>query len=69
MAEITLTVNGELFTFSSNQTLANLITFLCIPEAGLIVEYNETLYRDNFNTIQLQSGDVIDFIHFMGGGS
>ena len=68
MVEVTITVNGAPFPLKRQMTIADLIHDLLIPEHGLIVEYNGTLYKENFESFQLQSGDTVEFIHFMGGG-
>ena len=69
MVEIKIQVNGDTRIVAQPQTVADLIETLLIPEAGLIVNYNDQLFKDSFDTLHLQNGDCIEFIHFMGGGS
>jgi len=68
MAEIKLTVNGTAYTLTQSITLADFMNDLSVSTAGLIVDYNGRLYKNKFDTIILQSGDIIELIHFMGGG-
>ena len=68
MIEVMLTVNGEPYPLKRLMTVSDLLEEPLIPTFGLIVEYNGTLYNDQFELLQLQAGDIIEFIHFMGGG-
>ena len=65
-----ITVNGE------NRTLENPVSVTedwkaCkyIP-VQVVVELNEEIIkRENYDTTVLKDGDVVEILHFMGGGS
>ena len=68
---ITLTVNGATRELeSSNSTIAGLLGSLAIDPRLVVVEHNRTILRDKsaYASQELEEGDVIEIVHFVGGG-
>jgi thiamine biosynthesis protein ThiS len=67
---ITLTVNGTLREIPRDSTLAELLGSLRVDPRLVVVEHNRTILRDRdgFATQSLASGDVVEIVHFVGGG-
>lgn len=61
-------VNGEFLTdFLGN--ISELLQKQNLSADRVAVEYNgEILSRENFNNIFLKDGDVVEIVHFVGGG-
>ena len=67
---ITLTVNGAPRELAGNSTLAGLLGSLGIDPRLVVVEHNRSILRDReaYRSLGLSSGDVIEIVHFVGGG-
>jgi thiamine biosynthesis protein ThiS len=66
---ITVVVNGMSREVSPGMTLLGLAQLLNLVPDAVICEYNGRLCRfDDFSQITVQAGDVIEWMHFMGGG-
>lgn len=67
---ITLTVNGASRELTRNSTLAGLLGSLGIDPRLVVVEHNRSILRDRekYGSLDLSSGDVIEIVHFVGGG-
>lgn len=65
-----ITVNGESQEVSTPITVAELIKINNVlqPEMVSVQVNEEFLDRSEFDTKQLNDGDSIDFLYFMGGG-
>jgi len=64
-----IVVNGEAKQVSSGLTIANLIRTLGLREQLVAVEVNrELVRRATFSERQLQEGDQIEIVEFVGGG-
>lgn len=64
-----LTVNGQLRWFAGPLTVSKLLQELNITEQRVAVEVNETIIkRINFSSHQLQDGDSLEILNFVGGG-
>ena len=62
-------VNGDAREFSSQLSLAQLITELDLPPARIAVELNRTVVRrSDWETTELRDDDRIEIVHFVGGG-
>jgi len=67
---IAVVVNGVPREFSEGVTLLGLATELRLVPETVICEHNGTLCRmDVFAQTVLQDGDVVEWLHFMGGGA
>ena len=67
---ITLTVNGAPTEQARNSTIASLLGSLKIDPRLVVVEHNRSILRnrDEFPSRELANGDVIEIVHFVGGG-
>lgn len=67
---ITLTVNGTARELSRNSTIASLLGSLRIDPRLVVVEHNRAILRDRnaYHSLTLESGDIVEIVHFVGGG-
>jgi len=67
---ITLTVNGATRELAGNSTVAGLLDSLGIDPRLVVVEHNRSILRDRdrYDTLDLAGGDVVEIVHFVGGG-
>lgn len=64
-----ITVNGEAREVPNDLTVLGLIELLGLTEGPVAVERNrEVVPRREHATTQLAEGDVIEIVHFVGGG-
>jgi sulfur carrier protein len=64
-----LTVNGELVTVPEGLTVATLLVHLKLTEGPVAVERNrEVVPRAEHVVTTLNDGDVLELVHFVGGG-
>ena len=64
-----LTINGEDREFSLNLTVAALLAELGMKPDRVAVELNrEIVPRDRWPATQLNEGDRLEIVHFVGGG-
>ncbi len=67
--QITLSVNGESRTCSSQSRLPDLLQKLGFNPRLVAVEYNgEILHRQFWNETQIQEGDRLEIVTIVGGG-
>lgn len=67
--QITLQVNGETRTCSSQSRLPDLLQQLGFNPRLVAVEYNgEILHRQFWSETQVQEGDAIEIVTIVGGG-
>ena len=68
-AELSLTVNGEPRRIGSGATIAKLVESLELNPRKVAVERNgEIAPRSSLAEILLDDGDVLEIVHFVGGG-
>jgi sulfur carrier protein len=66
---LVLTVNGEQHSFSERLTVAGLVTALNLDIRKVAVELNrEIVPRSTYAQVKLASGDILEIVHFIGGG-
>ncbi len=65
-----LTVNGDRRTVAPGTTLADLLASLALDPRLIVVERNREILRDRaaFDRVMLAEGDVLELVHFVGGG-
>jgi sulfur carrier protein len=64
-----LTVNGESRTLAQATSIQGLLEVLDLTEGPVAVERNrEVVPRARHATTWLADGDVIEIVHFVGGG-
>ena len=68
-AEISLTVNGEPRRIAAGATIADLVISLELKPEKVAVERNgEIAPRSTLADVVLTDGDVLEIVHFVGGG-
>ena len=67
---IDLVVNGQRRTIRVPATLADLLAGLELDARVVVVEHNGEIVRDRSSlaTRSLGAGDVLEIVHFVGGG-
>lgn len=64
-----VTLNGEQKELAEGVTIQDLIVELDLTGRRLAVEVNrEIVSRDSFTERALADGDVVEIVHFIGGG-
>ncbi len=64
-----VTLNGEAKELAEGITIHDLITELELTKRRLAVEVNrEIVSREAFTERRLCEGDVVEIVHFIGGG-
>lgn len=67
--ELLLTVNGEPRRVPSGSSIADLVTGLGLDPKRVAVEHNgEIAPRSTLSDVALSDGDVLEIVHFVGGG-
>jgi len=65
-----LIINGEGRDFEGPLTLASLVERLGMKPDRVAVELNRAIVpRENWTHTELASGDRLELVHFVGGGS
>ena len=65
----TITVNGEPRPLVPGSTVADLLATLGLHPRMIVVEHNrEILDRAKFADTPVRPGDVLELVHFVGGG-
>jgi thiazole synthase len=68
-AQLQLTVNGEARRIAAGATIADLVTSLDLEPAKVAVEHNALVVpRSTLAHVALADGDVLEIVHFVGGG-
>lgn len=67
---VSLTVNGEERELPAGSSIADLLRAHGLDPRMVVVEHNRVVLRDRdaYPGIALSSGDVIEIVHFVGGG-
>ena len=64
-----LQINGEIKTYNPPLTLAGLISDMGLKSDRVAVELNSTIVsRDLWLETNLNDGDRLEIVHFVGGG-
>ncbi|MEY4501016.1 MAG: sulfur carrier protein ThiS [Pseudomonadota bacterium] len=67
--DLEITLNGELRRASSAWSIADLVTEIGLDPAKVAVERNrEIVPRSTLGAVRLETGDVLEIVHFVGGG-
>jgi thiamine biosynthesis protein ThiS len=63
-------VNGERRETAEGTTLAALLGALALDPRMIVVERNRAILRDRdgYGAVVLADGDVLELVHFVGGG-
>ena len=67
---LALTVNGERRAVAPGTSVASLLAGLALDARMVVVEHNRTILRDRdaYPSLVLADGDVLEIVHFVGGG-
>jgi thiamine biosynthesis protein ThiS len=67
---LALTVNGERRDVAPGTTLARFLADLSLDPRMVVVEHNRVILRDRdaYSSLTLASGDLLEIVHFVGGG-
>ena len=66
---MTVTVNGENREIAPGTTVSELLAGLGLHPRLIVVEHNrEILDRTSFDMTELNAGDNLELVHFVGGG-
>ncbi len=69
MSAVSVTVNGKSTSVARGSTVAQLVKQLGLMPQTVVVEHNgEPLLREQFATVELESGDSVEIAHMVGGG-
>tara|TARA_Y100001970_G_scaffold163938_1_gene200318 strand:+ start:2957 stop:3175 length:219 start_codon:yes stop_codon:yes gene_type:complete len=69
LKKIKIKVNGKIKTIIDKLTLYQLINDLKIPIKKVAIELNkEIINKKGIKKIKLKNNDVIEIVHFIGGG-
>lgn len=64
-----VSVNGETSDVAADTTVLSLIESLGLSPKTVVVQRNEEIVeRSDFGAVQLQEGDQLEFVRFVGGG-
>jgi thiamine biosynthesis protein ThiS len=67
--ELVLVVNGEARKFAGPLSVAGLVAALRLDVRKVAVELNrEIVPRSTYAAVALRGGDVLEIVHFIGGG-
>ena len=66
---IMVTVNGDEREIAPGQTVTGFLESLDLHPGLVVVERNrEILDRDRYGEVEVEAGDVLELVHFVGGG-
>ena len=67
---LALTVNGDPRTVAPGTSLTEFLDSLKLDPRMVVIEHNRTILRDRnaYPSIVLSAGDVLEIVHFVGGG-
>jgi len=69
VSELALTVNGEARRVPAPATVADLLAGLGLDARTVVVELNRRIVRrPEVTDTRLADGDVVELVHFVGGG-
>ena len=69
-AVVTIIVNGERRTIPAGSTIESLLASLDLDPRLVVVEHNREILRerDTLAARRIADGDVLEIVHFVGGG-
>jgi thiamine biosynthesis protein ThiS len=67
---IAVTINGDVRSVPAEATLADVLRALALDPRAIVVEHNREILRDrsSYASRHLRAGDVLELVHFVGGG-
>lgn len=69
MSTVSIVLNGKEKRIVPGRSVAKLLADLDLHPSMVVVEHNrEILDRDRFEETEVRDGDVLELVHFVGGG-
>ena len=67
---LALTVNGDPRSVAAGTSLSDFLASLKLDPRLVVIEHNRTILRnrDAYASLILMDGDVLEIVHFVGGG-
>lgn len=66
---IKVILNGENIEVPEKLSLRDFVAFLKLPGERIAIEYNRDIVkRKDWASVQVNEGDRIEIVHFVGGG-
>jgi thiamine biosynthesis protein ThiS len=67
---LALTVNGDRRSVAPGTSLSTFLASLKLDPRLVVIEHNRTILRDRdaYASLILAAGDVLEIVHFVGGG-
>jgi sulfur carrier protein len=67
---LALTINGDPRSVAAGTSLSDLLASLKLDPRLVVIEHNRTILRnrDAYASLILTNGDVLEIVHFVGGG-
>ena len=67
---VAVTLNGDTREIPARSTVASLLASLELEPRLVVVERNREIVRDRdtFAAVEINAGDTIEIVHFVGGG-
>jgi thiamine biosynthesis protein ThiS len=67
--QIHVVINGDAREIPGGRTIAELLTDLGLHPQLVVVEHNrEILDREQYSKTEVNDGDALELVHFVGGG-
>ena len=67
--KIKIKVNGKVKSINDDFKISDLVKNLKIPIKKVAIELNQKIIdKKNINKISLKTNDIIEIVHFIGGG-
>jgi|TARA_B100001057_G_scaffold444930_1_gene482258 thiamine biosynthesis protein ThiS len=67
--KIKIKANGKIKSVPENYKMSDLVKNLKIPVKKVAIELNqEIIDKNKLNKIKLKKNDIIEIVHFIGGG-
>ena len=67
--KIKIQLNGKKIQINNNESLKKLVKRLNLPLSKVAIELNKKIIdKKKMNIIKLNNNDIIEVVHFIGGG-
>ena len=68
-ADVTITLNGKMRSTRGGASVSDLLEELDLRERLVVIERNgKILGRNEYADTSLKNGDILEIVHFVGGG-
>ena len=67
--KIKIKINGKIITIRDQEKLSKVLQDLRLPIKKVAIEVNrEIINKKNLKSVKIKENDVIEIVHFIGGG-